>query len=152
MFLCVSVSDSCFWVCVCFCGCNKANPLRAPERNNGEMHLLQGNSSSMCSRPLIFIFFLLNRLLINLTKTHHSFPASVLSHKWHIKELWKHKCLFGLIYTHDILIVHSFIFSISLNVFWLLCSPPLLFIWLLSCVANASHKQYKNLIWSLLIY
>lgn len=54
--VCVSVihaSES-----VCFCGCNKANPLRAPERNNGEMHLLQGNSSSMCSRPLIFIFFL----------------------------------------------------------------------------------------------
>ncbi len=89
-----STAEVCVCVCVCVCeaairafvcaigGCNKANPLCVSERNIPEMHLLLGNSSSVCSCPLIISFFLpLNQLLINLTKTQSLIPAHVTVHE-----------------------------------------------------------------------
>lgn len=56
--VCVCGSDICF--CVCICGCNKANPLCVWEKHpEDEMHLLLGNSSSVCSCPLIIVSFFL---------------------------------------------------------------------------------------------
>ena len=79
--VCVRGSDLCF--CVCICGRNKANPpcvcVSESKYPKDEMHLLPGNSSSvcvcvcvcvcMCWCPLIIsLFFLSNLPLVDLMK------------------------------------------------------------------------------------